>query len=245
MFCRSCAEVAVNGHDHRERVELWMKYQHGEPNEKWIIDILSRDGKWMSEQMKQIILMAVDFHGFPAPGVVEGAIMADYGLDLLGQVNRLGVVVETWICFPSGVEIAVRSRHRRVHFRIVDYGKCAASFYDRESRHGVRVTIDHRKLRGYGKIEAWLLRKGKKEGPKEHRYKHIIEEIIRAGRKILSYQHILVKPTIDCKDSSLIKFCNRCGEPFPFDGHKICKACRKDSYYYNTTGLKDLLNKSG
>jgi len=60
----------------------------------------------MQDNVRRIIQKALEFHGFPMPGVALGVLMVDYATGLLEKVEKLGLTIETWHCIPGGAVVA-------------------------------------------------------------------------------------------------------------------------------------------
>ncbi|PKL58063.1 MAG: formylmethanofuran dehydrogenase, partial [Methanomicrobiales archaeon HGW-Methanomicrobiales-5] len=58
-------------------------------------------------QLQQEILRLAEFHTYPAPGVLIGAFMVDYAMELLGVTKgqKLYGVCETPKCLPDALQV--------------------------------------------------------------------------------------------------------------------------------------------
>jgi len=155
--------------------------------------------------------------------------MTDYGTELLGKVKRLGAVVETSLCLPEGVAVAIKELHDRSKTEVINQGKVAATFYDRDTNIGFRIWLDHRKTADFPRIHRWFLRLGRDIKDKKKRYEAIIEEMKSAGREVLSVKRVRIKSRLK---RETIRFCDCCGEPFlaAEEQAKRCKECIGEGY---------------
>ena len=191
-----------------------------------------------SKNLDDMIWKLAEFHGAMAPGAVIGAYMVDYARELLGQTKgKLNAVAETRHCLIDAVQVMTSCTMGNKYLWLVDYGRFALTLYDRDTKQGIRVFIDMRKITDeeYPELYAFFLRK---RGPRilddmklrEIGNTKVIDEIHRAKRDILSYQEVEVKfprkpgmlPSVACK---------KCGEPFLSDDADTCMACGGKGYY--------------
>jgi formylmethanofuran dehydrogenase subunit E len=175
----------------------------------------------------EIIEEAMRFHGGRGPGVALGVIMVEHGLELLGKVERLGLVVETALCMPDGAVIAAKHRYPKCIATILDHGKLALTLYEGRSGEGVRVWLDHKKTERYDKLHRWFLRLGPRDEPRNVRHAKVVEELKKAGTDVLSSKKVSLPPLPE--ESDKIIFCKVCGEPFTSktEAPTTCAGCAK------------------
>jgi formylmethanofuran dehydrogenase subunit E len=180
--------------------------------------------------LNEAIEETIRFHGFPAPGAILGVFMADWAFELLGHRERLGVIVETWLCIISGILTYVRLRHGRVRFLVVDHTKCAVTLFDRSTMEGARVQLDRTRLERHPVVRDWYLRRLSHDVPKRERYAPVLEQMLSLGRELLSYERVkVVGPPKDM--TSPVVPCARCGELFVARDGDTCKTCRGERYF--------------
>ncbi|ODS40357.1 MAG: hypothetical protein A7315_08860 [Candidatus Altiarchaeales archaeon WOR_SM1_79] len=191
-----------------------------------------------SKNLDDIIWELAEFHGSMPPGLVIGAYMVDYARELLGETKgKLNAVAETRHCLIDAIQVMTPCTMGNKYLWLVDYGRFALTLYDRDTKQGIRVYIDMKKIPGenYPELYAFLLRKRDPEILNDMRLREIsnakvIDEVNRAKRDILSYQKVEVKfPRKPEMLPSIV--CRKCSEPFLSDGAGICTACDSKGYY--------------
>jgi formylmethanofuran dehydrogenase subunit E len=165
------------------------------------------------------------FHGGLAPGVVLGGFMVDWALEVMEPVEIVDAVVETRKCLPDAVQLLTKCSIGNGWLKILDWGKLALTLYDIEDFHGARVHVDIQKLDLFPLVKAWAMKeKDKKESPLEP----LMEEMIHAGRDMLTCQQGIVGEIPDGLSAyDQPKICSGCGEAFRSGGKDMCQGCRK------------------
>ena len=185
--------------------------------------------------LNDLINMAIEFHGFPVPGAVIGVFMADWALELLKDVPKVDAIIETWLCIPSGVHTVLRYRRNKTQFRVVDFHKCAATFYDKKTGEGIRFWLDTEKTKDFPNIHGWYLRTLDHDLGKGERWAPVTEEFLLARRRVLSYEYVKIvvpKATL----STPVVACKECNELFlSVEGQEKCEACTGKAYYKRLT----------
>lgn len=95
-----------------------------------------------SGEFTALLERASAFHGHMCMGLYVGVRMALFAGELLNadwEDEAFVVEVETDRCPADGVLIATGLSVGRKRFRVLDYGKCAAAFYDTRDGAGVRL----------------------------------------------------------------------------------------------------------
>lgn len=180
--------------------------------------------------------MAATMHrGCVCPGQVLGTRMALLGCELLGidppdQEKRLFVFVEIDRCLADAVAAVSGCRLGKRTLKYLDYGKAAATFYDRCTDRAVRIVArdDARDQvaryadAGLGKYEAQVY--AYRVMPVERLF--VIQEV---------FIHI---PDEDRPGRPISRvYCERCGEGINdrrevyLDGRVLCRACANGAYY--------------
>jgi len=192
------------------------------------------DARGVKPHLRQEILRLSEFHTYPAPGVLIGAFMVDYALELLGVTpdRKLYGVCETPKCLPDALQIMARCTTGNNRLKVVPIGKFAITLNaasDDEIADAVRVYVDLEKLKNYPTIDIWYANSPAYD---KHTMKDILQdEIFRAGRTILSFERVRVAVKRKKKWSSVT--CPCCGESVPdylIEGDH-CGACGSMKYY--------------
>ena len=184
--------------------------------------------------LMQQILRLSEFHTYPAPGVLIGAFMVDYALELLGvdSDKKLYGVCETPKCLPDALQVMARCTTGNNRLRIVPIGKFAITLNapsESETAEAVRVYVDLEKLKKYATINIWYANSPAFD--KHTMKERLQEEIFRAGRNILSSERVRVAVHKKKKWASVT--CPCCGETVPdylIEGDH-CGACGSMKYY--------------
>ena len=193
------------------------------------------DRAGVGRHMQDRILQCVAFHTYPAPGVLIGAFMADYALELLGAGpgQKLYAVCETPKCLPDAIQVIARCTTGNQRLRVLPIGKFAMTLNagsDRETADAVRVSVDLEKLKKFPTIDHWYANSPAYD--KATMKGNLQDEIFRAGRAILSFERVRVKVTPKKKWKPVT--CPCCGGTVPDymigdDGR--CGACGSMKYY--------------
>ena len=185
--------------------------------------------------LMQQILRLSEFHTYPAPGVLIGAFMVDYALELLGETpdRKLYGVCETPKCLPDALQVMACCTTGNNRLRVVPIGKFAITLNaptESETAEAVRVYVDREKLKNYPTIDIWYANSPAYD---KHTMKgHLQDEIFHAGRNILSSERVRVAVNKKKKWSSVT--CPCCGETVPdylIEGDH-CGACGSMKYYW-------------
>jgi len=192
------------------------------------------DSCGVSPRMKDYILRCVDLHSYPAPGVLIGAFMVDYALELLGASSdeKLYAVCETPKCAPDALQAIAHCTTGNNRLRIVPIGKFAITMNvasDSATTRAVRISVDLEKLKKFPVIDCWYA--NSPVFSKAMMKDTLQDGIFRAGRQILSYEWVSVgvKPKRRWKSVT----CKVCGETVPdylIEGDR-CAACGSMKYY--------------
>ena len=188
----------------------------------------------ISPALMQQILRLSEFHTYPAPGVLIGAFMVDYALELLGVTpdKKLYGVCETPKCLPDALQVMAHCTTGNNRLRVVPIGKFAITLNtptDSEITDAIRVYVDLEKLKQYPTINSWYANSPAYD--KQTMKERLQEAIFRAGRNILSSERVRVLVTKKKKWISVT--CPCCGETVPdylIEGDR-CGACGSMKYY--------------
>jgi len=177
---------------------------------------------------------SIDFHTYPAPGILIGVYMVDYALSLLNAkpTEKLYGVSESQKCIPDALQVIAHCTIGNNRLRIVPIGRFAISM-NRLSEdaiaEGVRVAMDPSTLKDTPVLEAWFA--NSKEFDKKTMNKQVVNDILNLGRRMLTWEKVRI-PIIPKKkwDTAV---CSSCGEPVPsylLEG-TICPGCGSLKYF--------------
>ena len=206
-------------------------------NDKTLAAIMDKTGT--NERLKEYIQRSSSLHSYPAPGLLIGAIMVDYALELLGTNpdEKIFSVCETPKCLPDAIQAIAHSTTGNKRLQVLPIGKFAITMNVSSKAptvEAVRVFVDLKKLERYNTIYTWFI-----NSPTFDRHSKAIalqEEIITAGRDILSFEWVTVKTSQKKKWNSVT--CPECGDMVPdymLENNK-CAACGSKGYYEKIKG---------
>jgi formylmethanofuran dehydrogenase subunit E len=209
-----------------------MQAGHAEGYEDVLATSMKKGG--IPPALMQQILRLSEFHTYPAPGVLIGAFMVDYALELLGATpdKKLYSVCETPKCLPDALQVMARCTTGNNRLRVVPIGKFAITLNaptEGETAEAVRVYVDLEKLKQYPLIDIWYANSPAYD--KHTMKERLQDEIFRAGRNILSFERVRV--TVKKKQKWASVTCPCCGETVPdylIEGDH-CGACGSMKYY--------------
>jgi formylmethanofuran dehydrogenase subunit E len=194
----------------------------------------SMDAYGIPPRLQEQFTSCIRFHGVTAPGIFISVFMVDYALELLDAQpgERLYAITETYRCVPDPVQVIAGCTFGNHRLQVVPVGKFALTM-NRPSEaavtEGIRVYVDADKLKKFRIINSWYTHSP--EFRSQTMIFSLIDEILSAGREILSFQRVRVK--VPPKQSWESARCNNCGEMVPDtmieDG--ICRGCGSMSYY--------------
>ena len=88
--------------------------------------------------IERVLEETTNFHGFPAPGVVIGAVMVDLAREQIGPGIEADAIVETLRCPPDAVQLFTACTLGNGWMRVLDWDRFALTLYDRATRRGCR-----------------------------------------------------------------------------------------------------------
>ncbi|MEI6842376.1 MAG: FmdE family protein [Methanomicrobiales archaeon] len=194
----------------------------------------SMDKGGVLPELQQEILKVSEFHTYPAPGVLIGAFMVDYAMELLGvkKGRKLYGVCETPKCLPDALQVLAHITIGNNRLKIVPIGKFAITMNmssEDATADAVRVYVDLEKLKKYPTVDVWYANSPAFD--KKTMKGQLFDEIFRAGRNILSFERVRIMVKKKEKWSSVT--CSCCGETVPdylIEGDR-CTACGSMKYY--------------
>jgi len=170
-----------------------------------------------------------DFHGSAAPGIIIGGLMIDLARRNLPPGELFDVIVESAACLPDAVQLLTPCTTGNGWLHVIDQGKFALTFFEKEEGRGARVYVDPEKLEKWGEVKAWFY---KEKPKKEQDFDLLMSQMKEAGDELFS----LEKVTVDIKRFEKIKKgktvnCPSCGEAYPLNHGEVCKRCAGDAPY--------------
>ena len=195
----------------------------------------------LSPKMMDYLNRVVTFHSSPAPGVLIGAFMVDFALELLAVApgEKLYGVCETPKCAPDALQAIANITTGNNRLRVIPIGKFAITVNAatvNPTAEAIRVYIDLEKLKKYPIIDLWYA-----NSPAYNKSTMDIplqEEIFRAGRDILSFERVRVSVAPKRKWKSVT--CPCCGDTIPdYLFEKVqCGGCGSLKYYEKISDKK-------
>jgi|GEM_PF-102849 len=188
----------------------------------------------VAEPVRTYLSRCAQFHSSPAPGLLIGAFMVDYALELLGAnpEEKLFSVCETPKCLPDAPQVITHGTTGNGRLKVLPIGRFALTLNrasDKATADAVRVYVDLEKIRQFPIIDAWFA--NSPTFSKHTQGNALQEQIFMAGRKFLSYEKVRVPVTF--REPWQPVKCPSCGETVPdymaVDGK--CGACGSMKYY--------------
>ena len=192
------------------------------------------DAYGLTPALQDQFTRCISFHTVTAPGLFIGVFMVDYALELLGARHgeKLYAIAETYKCIPDPVQVIAGCTFGNHRLQVVPIGKFALTMNrpsEKKVIEGVRVYVDAKKLKQYRTINAWYTHSPGFDS--RTMIYPLLDEILKAGRDILSYQRVNVNVSLKKPWKSVP--CSSCGEMVPdidLEGDH-CKGCGSMSYY--------------
>ena len=178
--------------------------------------------------VERVLEEITNFHGFPAPGVVIGAVMVDWAKEHIGPGVEADAIVETLRCLPDAVQLFTPCTLGNGWMRVLDWDRFALTLYDRATRRGGRVWLDAAKTAAHPAIHDWFLKRVAKDAlPLET----LLGSILEAGRAVLSCRSVIVTDFLRRTKKEKVGICPGCGEAFDPRAGDCCKGCLRGGYF--------------
>ncbi|MFZ3046242.1 MAG: FmdE family protein [Desulfatirhabdiaceae bacterium] len=178
------------------------------------------------------------FHGYPAPGVVIGGIMVSFAMQELPSAILFDAISETTYCLPDAIQLLTPCTTGNGWLRVFNLGRYAVSLYDKYQGQGVRVFVDSDKIRAFSEIHTWFF---KLKPKKEQDSKLLMRQIREAGSTICRVEPVTIQQQfLHKRHKDRIVSCPLCGEAYPLDHGRICRACQGQTPYQAITDEKPL-----
>ncbi len=182
--------------------------------------------------LEEYIIAAESFHGYAAPGVIIGGIMVDLAMKHMPEGVLFDAISETTYCLPDAVQLLTPCTTGNGWLKVQNLGRYAVSLYHKYTGEGVRVCIDSDKIQLYPELYAWFY---KTKPKKEQDNQLILSQIREAKIDICRVENIRVQSRLLKKrHKNRIETCPFCGEAYPEDHGRICRACQGQTPYQTT-----------
>ena len=186
-------------------------------------------------RLADLLEQSAALHRHLCPRQVLGARMGLYAGELLGIElpqcdKRLFTLVETDGCFADGVAVATGCWLGRRTLRLVDYGKVAATFVDRQRGRAVRIWPDP-------EARAHALEYAPAVGGRWYAYLEAYQmmptaELLQARevQLTISLAKLISRPGVRAR-------CDACGEEIINEREiscgqrRLCRSCAGEGYY--------------
>ncbi len=190
-----------------------------------------------SYSYEEYVHLVKSFHGNLAPGLLVGGFIVDLALKRLPDGEFFDAICETPVCLPDAVQLLTPCTIGNGWLKILDFGRFAATLYEKKGGRGVRVYLDMEKLKAWPEVHQWYL---KLKPKKEQDLQRLIEQIKEAGHRLLGIQGVLVEPQkLRREKLGPVTPCPHCGEAYPLGHGDRCRGCQGESPYLETVKLDD------
>lgn len=161
------------------------------------------------------------FHGHLAPGMVCGGFMVELAYQNLPENGLYDVIAETRACLPDAIQLLTPCTIGNGWLRIIDTGRFAIIFYDKNTGEGVRIALDPNQLKDWPEAHTWAM---KLKPKKEQNKKLLYDEIITAGPSLYKVERMQVNRDNFPKKGKIFT-CISCGESYRGADAGQCDAC--------------------
>jgi len=169
------------------------------------------------------------FHGFEAVGVLIGGFMVDAACRHLPPGKIFDAICETPKCLPDAIQLLTPCTLGNGWLIVVNVGRYALTFYDKETGDGIRVFVDPARLEPWPEIGAWFF---KLKTKKEQDFARLLAEAKAAGASICGIQRVQVPHRLrDKKHRGQLAICPRCKESYPLADGLVCLGCNGEGMY--------------
>ncbi|HOX42038.1 MAG TPA: formylmethanofuran dehydrogenase subunit E family protein [Myxococcota bacterium] len=183
-----------------------------------------------SHPLEEYVQMIERFHGHLAPGVLLGGFMVELAYQQLPTEGLFDAISETPTCLPDAIQLLTPCSAGNGWLQVVDSGRFALTIFEKTTGAGVRVHLDADRLTPGSQLSNWFL----KLVPKAEQDKaQLIEEIVQAGSRILSFRKVHVDLAGRRQKKGVkTQICPVCRESYPRDHGPRCRHCSGERMYY-------------
>lgn len=172
------------------------------------------------------------FHGKPAPGGVLALHMVNMAWELLPEGVLMDVICETRKCMADTIQLLTPCTVGNHWLKIVDTGRFAGVFYDKQTGEGVRISLSMERQEDWPRVREWYLKLIPKH---EQSLEAILDQINEAGQSLFDVEEVSVEPNLlRVREKVPPVICPVCGEAYPPDHGPVCRGCAglTDGYYH-------------
>jgi formylmethanofuran dehydrogenase subunit E len=182
-----------------------------------------------SYSFDEYVELVRSFHSHAAPGVLIGGFMVDLAYRHLPHDAVVDALCETAKCLPDAIQILTPCTLGNGWLKVVDLGRFALNFYDKQSGEGVRVSVNSSAIEKWPEIRDWFF----KLKPKGEQNKEVlVTQIKEAQASYCDVRYVKVVEEIRRKKHrSGFAVCPRCKEAYPLADGEICLGCQGDSLW--------------
>jgi formylmethanofuran dehydrogenase subunit E len=178
---------------------------------------------------EEFLLKIKEFHGGTAPGIVLGGFMVDAAREYFEDDRSYSAYAESIQCLPDAIQILTSCTTGNKRLKVLDLGRYAIVFYDRNNGEGVRVALDTKALDKWPVLKEWYLRLKPKA---EQDLDAILSDMKNAGKSLFSIEKIKFSDeNLINKKVGKTDICPICGEYYPLAHGSICRGCSWDLPY--------------
>jgi formylmethanofuran dehydrogenase subunit E len=179
--------------------------------------------------LEKYLHLVQSFHGYAAPGVIIGGFMVDLAKSRIPEGVLFKAICETSACLPDAIQLLTPCTIGNDRLKIINLGRYALSFYDKEKGDGFRVFIDPKKLDNWPEIKNWFFKFKTKS---EQNIELLLAQIKEAGETICGVHPVQVRPELLKKEKrGEIVMCPSCQEAYPAKDGEVCRGCQGQSPY--------------
>jgi formylmethanofuran dehydrogenase subunit E len=169
------------------------------------------------------------FHTYLAPGVILGGFMVKMAKEQMPKGILYNAVSETYACLPDAIQLLTPCTTGNGRLKVVHLGHFALALYNKETGEGIRVGIDHERLKRFAEINSWLFKLKPKN---EQNESLLLEEIRIAGTWILTTCPVKIDvQTLRLPKKKKVIICPSCGEAYPSEYGAVCMGCQGKGPY--------------
>lgn len=168
------------------------------------------------------------FHGHLAPGILCGGFMVELALRHIPKNRLHDAISETRACLPDAIQLLTPCTIGNGWMKVMDTGRFAMVFYDKETGEGVRISLNSDGLSAWPAVETWVMKKTPKSEQDKDR---LFREIEAAGTGLYKVRNIHVDLRRVSAKKTGIRTCPVCGESFRANTDGICPGCLGETPY--------------
>ena len=183
------------------------------------------------ESREERLRRCVEHHGHLCMGQVLGVLLAEKGMDLIGtgDAKEMIVICENDRCISDALQILTGTRLGRRSFKLIDYGKMAATFVNERTDTAYRVWVSAPRTK-IGKYHSL---------PRLEKEKLLFDILHSDTDEILSCRRVRVEfaeEELPGRPKRVV-LCESCGEKVmdgkdvEEEGRVLCRCCARGGYY--------------